>query len=136
MVDEVEPERLDERRLPRAGRAADADPHRATGRGKQLVEQRDRLLAVIGARRLDERDRARARLRRSPARIASDELAHAMRAGLQQVDDLGRGHGDVGARPEDRAHTRLAQRLVVVRGDHAADHDEDLATTLPRAARR
>ena len=57
VVDEVEAERLDERRLPRARRAADADAYRAARRGQQLVEERDRFFTMVGARRLDERDR-------------------------------------------------------------------------------
>ena len=48
-VDEVQAERLDERRLAGAGRAADADARRGAGRGQELVEERDRVGAVIGA---------------------------------------------------------------------------------------
>ena len=60
-VDEVHAERLDERGLPRARRAGDADAYRVPGRGHELVEQRDRVRPMIGAGRLDERDRPRER---------------------------------------------------------------------------
>src|SRR4051812_27490354 len=60
-VDHVDAERLDERRFPGAGRAADADPHRVPGSREQFFEQRPCVLTMVVARRLDERDRTRQR---------------------------------------------------------------------------
>ena len=67
-VDEVHAERLDERRLARAGCAADPDADRVAGVRKDLVEQRDGVVAMVGARRLDERDRAG---QRAPVALAN-----------------------------------------------------------------
>ena len=70
LLDQVAAERLDERRLARAGRAGDAHPRRVADVREHLGEQRLRLGAVVGARRLHQCDRARAARadhRRSPA---------------------------------------------------------------------
>ena len=53
--------------LPDAGRAGDADAHRAAACGQHRGEQRLGLGAVVGAGRLDERDGAGASARRSPS---------------------------------------------------------------------
>src|SRR5262249_53279361 len=75
LLDEPEAECLDERRLPRAGRARDADANRVTGAWEQLREQLGRLVAMVGPRRLDRRDGPR---QRAPVPVADllSELAH------------------------------------------------------------
>ena len=85
------------------------------GRGQQLVEQRDRVVAVIGARRLDERDRprrARAGRRRAPRRRASRDRRRSSRRARRSrtsVEDLRRGARDVAARARTpRRHRRRA----------------------------
>ena len=54
-------ERVDGGGLAGAGRAGDAEPHRLAGRRQQFLHQQVRLLAVIGALALDQRDGARQR---------------------------------------------------------------------------
>ena len=58
---QVAAERLDERRLARAGRAGDPHPHRVADVREDLGEQRLGLGAVVGARRFHQRDRTRQR---------------------------------------------------------------------------
>ena len=55
------PNALDESRFPDPGGTADAEPYRPPGFGQQRVQKRIRLLPVVGARGLDQRDRARQR---------------------------------------------------------------------------
>ena len=136
VLDEVAAERLDERRLARAGRAGDPDAHRAADVREHLGEQRLGLGAVVGARRLDQRDRARERAPVTVDHLAR-QLAHAAGEGTgrrqvrrEEAHDLGGRLRDVGARAEDRGDARLAQLVVVLRGDHAAGHDEDVVATL------
>ena len=141
VLDEVSAERLDERRLARAGRAGDADAHGAADVGEDLGEERLGVGAVVGAGRLDERDRAR---QRAPVAVdhQARQLAHgaharerayesgAVSAWRRRLDDLGRGLRDVGAGAEDRGDARLAQLVVVLRRDHAADDHEDVVAAL------
>ena len=54
-------ERVDGGRFAGAGRAGDAEPHRLAGQRQQFLHQLVRLLAVIGALALDQRDGARQR---------------------------------------------------------------------------
>ena len=65
----VQPERLDERRLPGPGRPGDADPDRVARVWQHVGEQLFRVLTVITPRGLDQRDRPRQR-----APIAVDHL--------------------------------------------------------------
>ena len=58
-IHEVQAERFDERRLPRARRAADAHAGRGAGGGQDRVEQGHGIGAMVGAGRLHERDRPR-----------------------------------------------------------------------------
>src|SRR5688572_9992160 len=78
---------------------------------------------------------ARASARRSPERTAAARSAAT--AGLpvvlaQEVEDRGGGVGDVRPWPEDGDHPSILQHLVVLRGDDAAAHDEDVVA--PRGA--
>ncbi len=49
-IDERQAERFDERRLPGAGRAADADARRFAAGTHQLVEQRGSFVSMVGPR--------------------------------------------------------------------------------------
>ena len=92
------------------------------GRGQERVEQRDRVGAMVGPRRLDERDRLRERApvagaHRVGERVRSVSvtrhrcaaLAHAARGSPTAAAR------DVAARAEDRAHAGVLQELVVAR---------------------
>jgi hypothetical protein len=70
LLDELQSERLDERRLADTRRTADPDAHGTTRVREQRVEQLRRLFTVVGTRRLDEGDR--------PGEIASIASAHAV----------------------------------------------------------
>ena len=141
-LDEVQPERLDERRLPRAGRAGDADADRAAGVREHLGEQRLGVVAVVGPGRLDERDRARQRRaghrrRRRCASSLTRQSAPDVDPASACVRRAGGGRAisaaalrDVGAGAEDRGDAGLAQLVVVLRGDHAADDHEDVVAAL------
>jgi hypothetical protein len=59
VLDEVEAEGFDEGRLADSRRAGDSDPHGTAGARQELADQRLGARAVIGPRRLDERDRTR-----------------------------------------------------------------------------
>jgi hypothetical protein len=59
LVDEVIAERLDKCRLANAGRTGDADTNRIASVRHEFLEQRAGLGAMIAARRLDQRNRAR-----------------------------------------------------------------------------
>ena len=58
---EISAERVDGGRLAGAGRAGDAEPHRLAGQRQQFLHQKVRLLAMVGALALDQRDGARQR---------------------------------------------------------------------------
>src|SRR5262249_30384178 len=58
LPNQMQPERLDETGFADPGRAGDAEADRLAGRWQQLVEERGGFAAMIGARRLDERDGA------------------------------------------------------------------------------
>src|SRR5204862_1177136 len=47
-----------------------------------------------------------------------------------QGQDLGGGGRDVGAGPVDRANPGLLEKIIILRRDDAAAHDEDVADTL------
>ena len=106
--------------------------------GQHLGEQRLGLGAVVGARRLDQRDRARER-----APVAVDHLARQLaHASGVRVRDGVRSRREEAARsrraacgmlvpgPKIAATPGLAQLVVVLRGDHAADDDEDVVAAL------
>src|SRR5438105_14591544 len=74
-VDEMDAERLDERRLAGAGRAADADSRCAARERKQRLEQLYRVGPMVAARRFDECDRPR----QQPPRAGSDGVGELRR---------------------------------------------------------
>ena len=76
-LEQVEPERFDERALAHAGRAGDADAQRAARVRHQRVEDLLAALGVIGARALEQRDRARDR-----AAVARADRCANVRSGL------------------------------------------------------
>ena len=127
--------------FPAPGAPLMPDADRAAGRGQQLVEQRDRFVAVIGARRLHERDRARERAPIAGAhRVGELQLVGVMSPARRsrtnaRISDA--ALRDVAARTEDRARRPASCRnVVVLRRDHAADHDHDVLARPARAAPR
>ena len=110
--------------------------------GEHLGEQRLGLGAVVGARRLDERDRARERApvavddparqlaRRSARWLAGVAGGAQARSRSSRSSDLGGRLRDVGAGAEDRGDAGLAELVVVLRRDHAADDHEDVVAAL------
>ena len=130
--DEVRPERFDERRLPCARRARDADARGTPAAREHLGEQRLGLGAVIGSGRLDQRDGARECTTIALEHLLG-QLAHGGRECVRRgAADRGSPSppGDVGAGTEDRGDAGVAQLLVVLRGDHAARHDHDVVAAL------
>ena len=136
-VDEVQAERLDERRLARAGRAGDADAHRVPRRAGSTSASSASASARWSARVDSTSVIARASARRSPAASCSARAAaraptpaRAVRPRRSRPTISRGGGGDVGAGAEDRGDAGLAELVVVLRRDHAAAHDEDVVAAL------
>ena len=75
--DEVQPERLDQRRLAHARRAGDAHAQRVAGGGQQRGHRRARQRLVVGARGFRQRDRLGERA--AVARADAGDQARALR---------------------------------------------------------
>ena len=127
--------------FPAPGAPEMPDAHRAAAARQDLGEQRLGLGAVIGAGRLDQRDRARERapvtvdqLAREPSSLIGSAPADVgvggVRRGAAGRRSRRRRLRDVGAGTEDRGDAGVAQLVVVLRGDHAAGDHEDVVAAL------
>ena len=140
-VDEVEPERLDERRLARRPAGPDAHPDGvAPVCGASRRRALDRALAVVvGAGRLDERDRPRQRSR-SPSRPADRGRLGRHRQPSVALADEGRGpaaaaSGMLRAGPE-HGTTPASRRASWSCGGITPPHTTRMSSPPGLAARR
>src|SRR5262245_14673059 len=128
--DQVEPEGLDERALPRTRDAGHAHPDRATRLRQDLLEEPLRLRLIVGARALDQRDRLGQRAAIAASQVGR-ELHHAprLRLGAKREASVGRPVNPTTAVP------RLAKPARQPLGHRRPDCSPPTSISFPFPAR-